>query len=293
MFTYNNQYFSKIVAFGNSYSDSGEAYRISNNVMQNRLDNRDVYIKPGDELYWKNRYSNGYTSVEVMAKMFDVSLFNYAVGGATSGIKNYTSWMDTFEDTGVLGQINKYNDSLGENNADPDALYFIFPFENDYFKFVDCDLPGTIDDICKTAIENLIYGIELLILCGAKKFFIVSCSDLSLVPYEKIMQRANKAQEFTHKVNKKLQNIINLLIKKHSIKALLFNHTDLSAYIVNAPEKFGITKFEEACQSTYPKALHVKDKPNEFYFWDEWHFSRAIHAIFAKNMYHQAISYEW
>lgn len=293
MKTFKNGYFTKIVAFGNSYSDNGEAYRISNYVMQTKYEKRDVYIKPGDELYWNNRYSNGYTSVEVMSKMLNINLQNFAIGGATTSRKNYTSWMDSFEDTGILGQVDKYIKSLNYNRADPHALHFIFPFENDYFKFVDFDLPGTIDDICKASIENFINILEKLIACGAKKFFIVSCSDLSLVPYEQMMQRTKIAQKFTCKINKQLAKIIKKLVGENNVKVLLFKHTELSSYILGSPEKFGLIQFKEACQATYPNILHVKDNPDQFYFWDEWHFSRVTHEIFGNDMYHQALSYRW
>lgn len=293
MNTFKNEDFTKIVAFGNSYSDNGEAHRISNDVKQNRPEKKDVYIKPGNELYWNNRYSNGYTSVEVMAKMLKIHLQNFAVGGATTSRKNYTCWMDSFEDTGVIGQVEKYIKSLDDNKADSHALYYIFPFENDYFKFVDFDLQGTIDDICKAAIENFISSLEKLIACGAQKFFIVSCSDLTLVPYEQMMQRTKMAQEFTYKINKQLPKILKKLVREHNIKVLLFKHTELSAYILKSPEKFSLVQFNEACQATYPKIIHAKDNPDQFYFWDEWHFSRVTHEIFGKFMYQRAISHHW
>ena len=287
---YNKKEFSKIVAFGNSYSDNGEANRISKYVMQKQNTNEDVYIKPGNDLYWNNRYSNGYTSVELLAKMLKIDLFNFATGGATSGRTNYTSWMDTYEETGVLGQIDRYIKNLDKGKADADALHFIFPFENDYFKFVDYNSKETIKSICKAAIENLVNGIKNLTSYGAKKFFVVSCSDLTLVPYENTMDRIKYAKEFTHTINNNLQKTITSLTEESEIEILLFNHTEVSKYISNHPEKFSFTKYKEACQVTYPKSLHVKDNHEKFYFWDEWHFSSTTHEIFAKEMYKKIIS---
>ncbi|MDZ4941376.1 SGNH/GDSL hydrolase family protein, partial [Clostridium perfringens] len=144
----------------------------------------DAYLKPSDELYWKGRYSNGPTAVEVLAENLGVQLVNYATGGATSGEKNYSEWMDPLGNTGVLGQIEKFENSLKEGKADPDALYFIFASANDYFSFMDYSLPGTVEDVADKAVDNINNAIKRLVTLGAKNFFVVNSSDLSLVPYE-------------------------------------------------------------------------------------------------------------
>lgn len=284
--------FSKIVAFGNSYSDNSEAYKISTIVKKNNPKRPDIYIKPGKEVYWANRYSNGYTSVEIMAQMLEIELINFATGGATSGRKNYTEWMDTYEETGVLGQIDKYLRSLKIDTLDPATLYFIFPFENDYFKYIDFGSTDTFEDLCNESINHLICGLKALAIAGAKRFFIVECSDLSLVPYEQTMGRTNVAREFTCNINRQLPKTIKNFMKKNKgIDICLFKHTNISAMIQQSPMKYGFNDLSAVCQRTYPKTFLVKPNADSFYFWDEWHFSKIVHKIFGEKMYECAVAH--
>ena len=118
---------SQIYAFGDSYSDDGLSLEISTDAVEAGV--ADSFILPADPelgLYdEEGRWTNGETAVEVLADNLGVDLTNYAVGGAKSGDGNYYSWLDSFQNTGVFGQINQFNSELAGQPADPDALYFI------------------------------------------------------------------------------------------------------------------------------------------------------------------------
>ena len=58
------QEYTQIIAFGDSYSDDGASYEITNRMVDQGV--KDSMIFPGD-LYWQNRWTNGPTAVEVMA----------------------------------------------------------------------------------------------------------------------------------------------------------------------------------------------------------------------------------
>ncbi|WP_404814342.1 SGNH/GDSL hydrolase family protein [Clostridium tagluense] len=175
--------FTQVFAFGDSYSDNGQAKKVSAQIMASTNKPSDAYLKPSDKLYWKGRYSNGPTSVEVLAEKLGVPLIDYATGGATTGEKNYSKWMDYLGNTGVLGQIEKFEKNLKSGKAYPDALYFIFASANDYFLFMDYSLPGTVENVSDKAVANINTAVKRLEKLGAKKFLVVNSSDLSLVPY--------------------------------------------------------------------------------------------------------------
>lgn len=279
---------TQVIAFGDSYSDSGEAKRITTEIVNDPNCPEGAYIKPSDDLYWEGRYSNGFTSVEVLAKKLGVKLTNYAVGGATSGKENYSEWMDYLGYTGLLGQIGRFEESLDGDKADPDALYFIFASANDYYLFMDYSMPGKVEDVADKAVENINTAVKSLAKLGAKKFFVVNSSDLSLVPYEITSERTDSAKAFVKRVNRTLPKTLKKLRKDLNISIMVFDHTKVSKKIMHHPERYGLVELSQECQSTYPEVKPAHENPDQYYFWDEWHFTRAVHEIFGEAMYNKA-----
>lgn len=279
--------FTQVFAFGDSYSDNGQAKKISAQIMESSNRPDDAFLKPSKEdgLYWEGRYSNGHTAVEVLAENLDVPLVNYATGGATTGEKNYTEWMDHLGNTGVLGQIEKFENSLKEGKADPDALYFIFASANDYFLFMDYSLPGKVEDVADKAVDNINTAIKRLNSLGAEKFFVVNSSDLSLVPYEITTNRTESAEAFVKCVNKKLPESIKELQKNSNIKIMMFDLPKISDDIIKNPSKYGLVVLDKEAQSTYPEVKPVNANPEQYYFWDEWHYTSTVHKILGEKMY--------
>ncbi|ACT33708.1 MULTISPECIES: SGNH/GDSL hydrolase family protein [Clostridium] len=276
---------TQVVAFGDSYSDNGQAKKISAQIMDNPNRPKEAYLKPSDKLYWNGRYSNGNTAVEVLAKKLDVPLTNYATGGATTGEKNYCQWMDYLGDTGLLGQVEKFKKSLKTDNADSHTLYFIFASANDYFKFMDYSMPGKIENIADKAVDNINTAVKKLAGLGAKKFFVVNSSDLSLVPYEITNNRTKSAEAFVNGVNKKLPESLKELQKNLNIKIMMFDLPKISDKIMKNPSKYGLVELKKECESTYPKIKPACNNQDQYYFWDEWHYSRAVHKILGEEMY--------
>lgn len=284
--------FTQVIAFGDSYSDNGEAKKITAEIMASPNRPDDAYLKPSDELYWEGRYSNGPTAVEVLAENLDIPLVNYATGGATTGEENYSEWMDHLGNTGVLGQIEKFENSLKEGKADPDALYFIFASANDYFLFMDYELPGTVENVADKAVDNINNAIKRLATLGAEKFFVVNSSDLSLVPYEITTNRTESAEAFVEHMNEKLPESIKELQKNSNIKIMMFDLPKISDDIIKNSSKYGLVELDKAAQSTYPEVKPVSDNPEQYYFWDEWHYTSTVHKILGEKMYDKVRSFK-
>lgn len=278
---------TKIIAFGDSYSDNGEAKLISTKIINSKIKPEEAYIKPDKNIYWNGRYSNGNTAVEILAKKINVPLINYATGGATTGYNNYSEWMDYLNKTGVLGQIIKFEKSLNGKKADPNALYFIFASANDYYYFQDYEISGKIKTVAQTAVNNIKTAVKKLSLLGAKKFFIVNSSDLTLVPYEIMMNRTEEAKVFTKYVNKNLPKSLNHLKRKLPITIVTFDLLKVSNIIIKNPDQYGIVTIDTPCQPTYPSIKKIGKNPDTFYFWDEWHYTSIVHQIIGKKMYQQ------
>lgn len=284
--------FTQIFAFGDSYSDNGEAKRISTEIVNSKDKPKEAFIKPSDSLYYNSRYSNGLTAVEVLASKLDVKLTNYATGGATTGKENYSTWMDHLGGSGILGQIDRFEKSLDSKKADPDALYFIFASANDYFTFMDYSKPGKVEDVANQAVINVNLAISKLSNLGAKKFFVVNSSDLTLVPYEITCKRTESAKNYTTTFNTFLPKSLDSLKSNLNVSIMLFDLPSVSNQIVKTPSSFGIKVLDKECQSTYPEVKPAKSNPDSYYFWDEWHYTKAVHSIIGEEMYKKALLFK-
>ncbi|MEL7242262.1 MAG: SGNH/GDSL hydrolase family protein, partial [Cyanobacteria bacterium J06573_2] len=160
---------SQIYAYGDSYSDNGASFEISTQAVNAGV--TDSFILPADPalgLYdSEGRWTNGQTSVEVLSENLEVSLTDYAVGGAKSGDGNYYSWLDSFQNTGLFGQIEQFKAETSGQAADSDALHFIFASANDLFEYADFGLSGTVEELANQTVDNIGEGVSILAESGA------------------------------------------------------------------------------------------------------------------------------
>lgn len=277
---------SQMIAFGDSMSDNGGAYRISTELVESEdpAISEGAYIKPG-ALYWENRYSNGKTAVEVFADKLGVNLTNYAIGGAMSDYHNYSDWMDRIHSTGVLGQIDEYVAGLNGESTDENALYFILVGANDYSKFMDYGLEGTVEGVADRVVENIETAIEKLADAGAEKFFISNSVDLTNVPYEISENRLEAASAFTNRVNDTLPVVLESLEDELNIDIIKYDITATSEKILEHAKQYGLKYLDTAAQPTWPEVGTVAENVDEYLHFDEWHYTRVAHQIFGEAMY--------
>ncbi len=275
------QEYTQIIAFGDSYSDDGASYEITKRMVDQGV--KDSMIFPGD-LYWQNRWTNGPTAVEVMADELDIPLIDYAVGGAKSGEDNYYHWMNPYEKTGVIGQVESFSATLNGQPADADALYFIFISANDFFEHTDYALEGTVTALADSAVANIDKAVTRLSTLGAKHFMIVNSSDLEILPAVTAAGQTELASEFQTRFNTRLQSLTETLVNNTHVDITLFDHIAASNMIMKNPEDYGFTNLTDACQPVYPEVKPVCASPDEYYFWDEWHPTRHVHAIMGEKM---------
>lgn len=272
-----NVKFSKMVVFGDSYSDNGSAFEISTAVLEAGTEG--AFIKPG-ELYWENRYSNGKTAVEVAAERQGLELTNYATGGATSGAMNYTAWMDSLGDSGVHGQIEKYKKSLNNEKPSEDTLHFILSGTNDYCMYTDYNQEGTVAQVAVRVARNTEQSIRELAALGAKNILVSEIHDVAMMPYEITEGRGETAKVFAEVANAVLEDKLEGLEEELNINIETFEITEVTDAIVENPSEYGFKHHIEVIQPTWPEVLPAKTEELESYmFMDEWHPSAALHRV--------------
>lgn len=276
---------SQIYAYGDSYSDDGLSLEISTAAVNASVPGS--FILPADPalgLYDNaGRWTNGQTAVEVLSQNLQVSLTDYAVGGAKSGDGNYYSWLDSFQNTGVFGQIEQFTTELSGESADADALYFIFASANDLFEYTDFGLPGTVTELAAQTVDNIEESVTRLSALGAEQFLVVNSSDLGILPGVIEFGQVEAATLFTEEVNNLLPQTLNTLDRELDVEIALYDHVAISNEIRSNPQNYGLSNIEDACQPVFP-VEPVCSAPDEYYFWDEYHPTRRVHQIIGEDM---------
>jgi phospholipase/lecithinase/hemolysin len=235
---------SAVYAFGDSLSQNGQNYAIT-------------HFPPPP--YFEGRSSNGPVAVERLATDKHLSLFDYAVGGATTGA------------TGVLAQVDTYRFRLGGQRADADGLYFIWAGGNDLLAGPDFSAAIT------PAVDNLSTAVQRLYGLGARHFMLPLLPDLGAIPRLRqggtaISAAASAATfQFDAALAARLHGLASGL---PGSSILVFDTLQLQNALVADPARLGITNTRDACLHG---ALVCAD-PSQYLFWDDIHPTAVVHA---------------
>ena len=276
---------SRIYAYGDSYSDNGASFDISTRAVNAGVPGSFVLpADPPSSLYdATGRWTNGPTAVEVLSNRLGVGLTDYAVGGAKSGSGNYYSWLNSFQDTGVFGQVDQFAASLSGRSADPSALHFIFASANDFFEYSDFGLPGSVEALAAQTVSNVSKSVTDLSALGVKQFIVVNSSDLDILPGVIEFGQAEDAAVYTDVVNNLLEDEIAAIAQQSDIEIALYDHVDISDKIRTNSQDYGLSNVIDPCQPVFPPESRCA-APDEYYFWDEYHPTEQAHRIIGEDM---------
>jgi len=181
--TLSNNY-SMVVSFGDSMSDTGNLYEISQ-----RLGGVGLPTAPND----RGRFSNGPVVLEYMSNVLKLPLLNYAVGGALSGTRNLIPGFSV--QIGALRQIDDFlaNQPSVRAPVDARALYVIWTGPDDFYADGNIFNKATVGDVT----ANIKTGMTRLYARGARQFFVPLMPDLGITPSATLKTRTLP----TYKVN--------------------------------------------------------------------------------------------
>jgi phospholipase/lecithinase/hemolysin len=160
--------FSGIVSFGDSLSDTGNLFALTE------------FFPPPP--YFEGRVSNGILWVEYLAiemGMDPADVENYAWAGATTGRDNFNDEiLDDFfpgiDLPGLQDQLDIFEQDLGSKKADKRALYTVWAGANDFFVEGLNPFEG---------IGNTVMAVQRLHDAGARRILVVNLPDLGLTPF--------------------------------------------------------------------------------------------------------------
>jgi phospholipase/lecithinase/hemolysin len=282
--------FERIVAFGTSLSDPGNAFALT----ECKLTPPDFGMEPQDLLipdcpYAKggNHFSNGPTWIEDLARplglarsvrpAFAESHFhasNYAVGGARAravGSFPLAAQVDAF-----LADVR--------GRAPADALYVVEMGGNDVR---DALALGGDPAVIGAAIASIAQHIQILYGAGARKFLVWNVPNIALTPAVRAVAAASPgvpvlaaAEQLSLGFKVNLDAALSGLAALPDIQIVRFDAFTEITGIVAQPAKFGLRDVTTACIQPNVPPFQCR-QPDRHLFWDGIHPTRAAHGITA------------
>jgi phospholipase/lecithinase/hemolysin len=280
--------FDRMVVFGDSLSDSGNAFALLGVANTPPYQYLDQLLIP-DRPYAKggHHFSNGQTWVEDVARAYGLAgntrpgfaelgteASNYAVGGARARENQGTSNLPL--------QVNTFLNVFG-GAAPANALYVVEVGGNDIRDALAAQDPSIIEQALVSVQNNLaiLYG------AGARKFLVCTAPDISLTPAVITIDKmypgsgaAAKALSYAYNTN--LNMILDLMSYLPDVEIVRVSFDQTLVQLVKDPAAFGLSVVDQPCVSP-AVAPYSCSKPDEFLFWDGIHPTKAVHSIISQE----------
>jgi cholinesterase len=162
--------------------------------------------------------------------------------------------------------------ALSGGLADSNALYFVWGGANDFLTF----------DSATSAAQHIALYVSELAAAGAEHFLVPNLPDLNLTPFVKSGSGSGGAydpdfsESFNNELAIQLGNLSSLL---PSIDIVQFDTFSFFNRIIANPVGYGFTNIANACLS----GLVVCSTPDSYIYWDDFHPTTQLHALFAKE----------
>lgn len=302
--------FDQLVVFGDSLSDSGNLYQLSQ--VQHFSDPTKNKISPGKN-YDRGHFSNGDTWIEILSAQTSLPLADFAYGGAWAEPANYSGDDQTPD---LNKQIQQYLDLYKNDQHKDQHLYFIWAGANDYLHslfsepnadFITTRVQTQIDAAATTLIKN-----------GAKHIIILGLPRLGDTPLGSINALFSKTlNNMSDMHNQKILNLVTYIKNKTNQDIRFFDIASPLTDILNNPGNYNIKVINEGCvnyatsmttntmktgfsknpilsladnvshQVKLPEGC-AKDKadqnPDDYAFWDGLHPTRVLHQIIEQKI---------
>jgi phospholipase/lecithinase/hemolysin len=283
--------FRRIVVFGTSLSDPGNAFALTRQATVPPYDTLDSFLVPSAP-YAKggHHFSNGATWIEQFARPLGLArTVRPAFQGASAQATNYAVGGARARNDGLnlnlSAQVSTFLDDFG-GAAPSDALYVVEMGANDVHDALVAlaagDDGGALLSIALTAIGD---NIGALYAAGARQFLLVNVPSLGLLPAIHILDSfspgaAQAAELLTQAFNAGLDTLVGLLAGLPGIDIVQLDASQKVNELVATPEEFGLREVGAACLTPNRPPFRCQ-KPNEFLFWDGIHPTKTVHAIIA------------
>ena len=290
--------FKSMVIFGDSFSDVGNIYNVSNNT------------QPSPLISWDGRYSDGRVWVEYLTQFFDLQQqltpstsggTNYGWGGATTN-NNYIDAFSTYLDDNVPSvneQITQYLDDqqhkqrLEADNYEEDddqPLHVLFSGYNDYWWYVNRNYTTSdgqdlnFTNVFTTVANQVVHNLQTLYDESDARIFLVAnvgnmstWAEASLQPQE-VLDAYNVLVEGHNDV---LASLLTEFEQTHP-DAIVYSFDVFNSFECLNEEKdyLGILNVTSPC---HPNTETDCGDIYSYKFWDYYHPTTHAHHLWSTS----------
>ncbi len=279
---------SRIVTFGDSVTDSGNAFTLLHTVALAPFEP----IPTPPYAIGGHHFSNGATWVEQLgdrlglnpspgpAFQHPVVFSNYAVGGSRARPVGPVH---------LSFQVGRFFADFG-GVAPADALYVIHIGGDDLRDALEALVTDPSGATSIAIITDALTAIQANIIAlasagapsaGARTFLVPNAPDFALVPAVRAAGPGAQAAGtfFAVTFNTALETMLSGLEAALGVKIFRLDIFALIHEIVNDPAAFGLTEVEDFCITPFTRVSPYCSDPDAFLFWDAIHPTRVGHAI--------------
>lgn len=285
--------FSELVVFGDSLSDSGNLYKLSD-VVSDLFPLPDLQAVPPAP-YFDGRFSNGKVAVEYLSTLLGVPLKNYAVAGAATGATNpnFTNLpavpiLDALKYTGLSSQVGNYTLALtlSGTQADSNALYVVWAGANDITHATN--LAGTFGSVISTAVDNIAGAVTSLYGKQARNFLLPLLPDLGATPRALAMDAVQPgtasfltlvSEQFNQALSARFAQLAATWTDEHFYVYDTFSEQHRTLALAE-DAGYNVT---EACFNASVPSL-CADYGASYYYFDDIHPTTSTHLALAQGM---------
>ena len=258
--------FDTIVCFGDSNTDYGNVYSLTN------------FTWPIVPPYYQGRFSDGPIWFEQLGVL---NLINHAYGSATTDnnvIMGYTGANSTILVPGVRQQIQVYRNrtDLTKINFHKTA-YFIWAGANDYF-FNFSLSPHQV-------VESLMRCIKDLIGFGALNIFVMNQPPIDKQPVSNYLNQSEQIKLLITAHNQNLSSSMKLLTNMTSkIRLELLDLHSIIQNIIDNMSSNGINTMNPAWLINGTQIIKLSNTTNNYLHLDNFHYTTRIHQMISDQI---------
>lgn len=289
-----------ILAFGDSYFDSGASSRLSAAALAANVPG--ARRLPGEDAsgnYAPGRWSDGPSMVEVMAARLGGSLTNYAVGGGKATYGNYHAWLDYYADSGLSGQIEGYEAALRGQRPGPATLCVVSAGANDFFQYHDYRQPGfvalvdaprrSVASVAAKAARSVTLAVAKLAEIGAPRIVVLSSYALDATPWATLAGATELAHSYGSSFDAALELGLADIPRSAPVVIVRFDVGGQMRAILGDPVAHGIDNVRDACQPMLPVPRPRRGDGARYFWWDECHPTARVHEILGEALARRAL----